>query len=273
VRAGSTLSLTKSPGGLVTALEPALRDHGGVWIGWSGLDREAIAAAGGLDVPGDPRVSYIDIPISTHEASAYYHGFSNRTLWPLLHYFIDRTEIDAATWRAYERVNDRFAAVTADAVRGREALVWVHDYQLMRVPQALRRLVPDIELGFFLHVPFPAVDVFRVLPWSRELLRGMLGADHVGFHTAAYAAHFIDSAEQLLGCAVDRGASTVRFDGRVVGVGVHPASIDVAEADRLAAQAGDTRATDGTRHIIGVDRLDYTKGIVPRLEAVGEEVV
>lgn len=243
-----------------------LRARGGTWIGWSGLPREEIAADAALALPDAPGVRYVDVPLTSHELSAYYHGFSNRTLWPLFHYFVGRTEIDGANWRVYDRVNERFAAATATALGDREAMVWIHDYQLLRAPHHLRRLAPQASLAFFLHVPFPAVDVYRLLPWSRELLRGMLASDHVGFHIHRYATNFLDSAEELLGCTVDRDRQLVHFDGRAVGVGVHPISIDVDEAVRLTAQV--PRQPNATRQILGVDRLDYTKGVIERLDAI-----
>src|SRR5204862_216586 len=178
---------------------------------------------------------------------------------PLFPYFVGQTQIDSATWRAYERVNERFAEVAADASDD-EALVWVHDYQLLRVPHHLRRLAPRRRIAFFLHIPFPAADVLRVLPWSRDLIQGMLASDLVGVHIRSYADHVLTCAERLLGCEVDRGAGLVRFEGREVSVEVHPISIDVAEIERLAARAapgGDATVAE----ILGVDRLDYTEGI------------
>src|SRR5204862_268023 len=185
---------------------------------------------------------------------------------PLFPYFVGQTQIDSATWRAYERVNERFAEVAADASDD-EALVWVHDYQLLRVPHHLRRLAPRRRIAFFLHIPFPAADVLRVLPWSRDLIQGMLASDLVGVHIRSYADHVLTCAERLLGCEVDRGAGLVRFEGREVSVEVHPISIDVAEIERLAASAasgGDAAVAE----ILGVDRLDYTKGIHERLLAI-----
>ena len=268
IRDGHSITFERSSGGLVSALDPVLRANGGVWVGWSGLPREEILDAGGMTLPADPGVRYVDVPLTAYDIAAYYHGFSNRTLWPLLHYFIAQMDVDVAMWRAYDRVNEQFAATTADAVADREALVWVHDYQLMRTPHHLRRLLPHASLAFFLHVPFPAPDVFRVLPWSRDLLRGLLASDYVGVHTARYAAHLFDCAEQLLGCATDRAGGTIRFDGRIVGVGVQPVSIDVAEAEQLAAAAGRSPRKSDVKEILGVDRLDYTKGVLQRLRAV-----
>src|SRR5436853_1532027 len=256
----------RSPGGLVAALEPALAQRGGVWVGWTGAAREDGDAVAGAPPPPAEHVQYRAVPLTAHEIALYYAGFANRTIWPLFHYFVGQTQIDSATWRAYERVNERFAQVAADASDD-EALVWVHDYQLLRVPHHLRRLAPRRRIAFFLHIPFPAADVLRVLPWSRDLIQGMLAADLVGVHIRSYADHVLTCAERLLGCEVDRGAGLVRFEGREVSVEVHPISIDVPEIERLAAPAasgGDAAVAE----ILGVDRLDYTKGIHERLLAI-----
>ena len=268
-RAGA-VRFTRSPGGLVAALDPVLQERGGTWVGWAGLAREDADAAGGLTLPDGGRVTYRAVPLSDHEVSLYYGAFSNRTLWPLFHYFVGRTRIDGAAWSVYERVNERFAEVAAAGLPD-GALVWVHDYHLLLVPQHLRRLSPRSRIAFFLHIPFPAADVFRVLPWSRRLLRGMLAADLVGFHVPAYAEHFLTCAERLLGCEVDRAAGLVRFDGREVSVQAHAIGIDVAPLEGLARGAGAVGrdpAEQRTADILGVDRLDYTKGIHERLQAI-----
>ncbi len=262
------LSLTRSPGGLVAALDPVLKRLGGVWVGWPGVPQEDIDAAGGLRISQDESVCYRQVPLSAREVSQYYGGFANGTLWPLFHFFVGRASIDAATWRVYERVNERFAGAVADDAR-RGALVWVHDYQLLLVPYYLRRLVPDVRLAFFLHIPFPAADVFRVLPWSRNLLRGMLASDLIGFQIPAYAQHFLGCAERLLGCEVDHAAGIARFEGRDVSVQAHPISVDAEAIEQLAGVVG-RRPRDQERvaEVLGVDRLDYTKGLHERLRAV-----
>ena len=261
--------LARAPGGLVAALEPVLRRRGGTWVGWTGVPRED-GRPSGYALPDTDGVAYRPVPISASEVAQYYGGFSNRTLWPLFHYFLGRTQIDGGTWAAYERVNERFAELAA-AARADGGLVWVHDYQLLRVPHHLRRLAPDARIAFFLHIPFPATEVFRVLPWARPLLRGALACDLVGLHVPAYVGHFLTSAERLLGCEVDRAAGTVRFEGRVVSVQAHPIGIDVALVEALARGAAPgprQRADDRVAEILGVDRLDYTKGIPERLAAV-----
>ncbi len=267
-RHGDKLQIQRSAGGLVAALEPVLNQRGGVWVGWAGVSQQALDSAGGLNLPGGA-VTYRAVPLSGHEVSLYYAGFSNRTIWPLFHYFVGDTTIDGGTWRAYEQVNERFAQVAVNA-SAKDTLIWVHDYQLLRVPHHVRRLAPDRRIAFFLHIPFPAPDVLRVLPWSRNLIRGMLAADLVGFHIPAYAEHFLLCAERLLGSEVDHANGIVRFEGREVSVQSHPISIDVAHIEALAGSPGREPGApeddpERVREILGVDRLDYTKGVNERL--------
>ncbi|HWP36485.1 MAG TPA: bifunctional alpha,alpha-trehalose-phosphate synthase (UDP-forming)/trehalose-phosphatase [Gemmatimonadales bacterium] len=267
VRRRERLIMAPAPGGLVSALEGVLGHYEGVWIGWSGVERDAPAAAN-LRLPRGERMRYRAVPLSGHEVDLYYGEFANRTLWPLFHYFVGRTRIEGRSWRVYERVNQRFAEV-AFAEAQEAQLVWVHDYQLLRVPHHLRRLRPRCAIGFFLHIPFPDVEVFRVLPWAPELLRGLLAADLVGFQVPKYATHFLACVEELLGLEVDRAAGVAHFEGRDVAVQAHPISIDVERIARMAALApAASRDPDEPKTVLGVDRLDYTKGIPERLLAV-----
>jgi trehalose 6-phosphate synthase/phosphatase len=270
VQSKGRVRFKRSPGGLVAALDPALARRGGVWVGWPGVETEDAASAAEM-MPPSPRsskVRYRPVPLSRREVNLYYGGFANRTLWPLFHYFQARTEINSATWTVYDRVNERFAQAAAEEGDD-EALVWVHDYQLIRVPRYLRRLATGRRIAFFLHIPFPAYDVFRILPWARSLMRGMLSCDLVGFQSAEHAEHFVTCAERLLGCAVDRAAGTVQFEGRPVAVQAHPIGIDVGHFERLAQKVGPAGQNDGQPiEILGLDRLDYTKGIPERLRAV-----
>ncbi|HSE27632.1 MAG TPA: bifunctional alpha,alpha-trehalose-phosphate synthase (UDP-forming)/trehalose-phosphatase [Gemmatimonadales bacterium] len=269
-RRAGRLTLAPAPGGLVTALRGALAARGGRWVGWPGVSSEELARAGGLPLPADRHVAYVPVPLSAAEVSEFYGQFANRTLWPLFHYFVEHARVDRAAWPAYERVNERFAEAAAAAAPA-DATIWIHDYQLLRTPAHLRARRPGATIAFFLHIPFPAADVFRILPWSRALLRGMLGADYVGFHTASYAAHFLTSVERLLGGEVDWSQGTVQVEGREVATGVHPVGIPVAateERARAALARPAARRADGVREILGVDRLDYTKGIRERLLAV-----
>jgi trehalose 6-phosphate synthase/phosphatase len=264
------VTFAPAPGGLVTALRGALSARGGTWIGWPGLSAEELDRAGGLPPTGDARITYAPISLSTAEVNEFYGQFSNRTLWPLFHYFVEHARVDRAAWPAYERVNERFAEVAAREAPP-EATIWVHDYQLLRTPTHLRARRPDATIAFFLHIPFPASDVFRILPWGRMLLQGMLGAGYIGFHTATYAANFLTSVERLLGGEVDRARGAVLFAGREILTGVHPVGIPVTATEALARAAlrrPGPREDDGVRRILGVDRLDYTKGILERLLSI-----
>ncbi len=270
--------LTRTVGGLVSGVEGYLRarpaGEGGAphaWVGWTGLDadpeerrriRQAALAHSAWPV-------FLD----AEDVARYYDGFSNGALWPLLHYFPSRVRMEEADWDAYVRVNERFCDAVLEAVRPGDT-VWVHDYHLMLLPRLLRERAPDLEIAFFLHVPFPAFEVFRILPdaWSRALLRGVLGADVAGFHTHDYARHFLRSAERLLG--VEARDGQVRHSGRVTCVDAFPIGIDFERFDRAAADpavraaiAESVPAVAGRRVVLSVDRLDYTKGILNRLLA------
>ena len=201
-----------------------------------------------------------------------YYGFANRVLWPLFHYLIDRVPVDAAGWDAYRDVNETFADVVAGQYRDNDT-IWVHDYQLMLLPALLRERLPHARIGFFLHIPFPSSEVFRILPWRHEILNGVLGADLIGFHTFAYMRHFMTSLLHVDGVEAD--IDRVRIGDREVRLGVFPMGIDAARSARLAADPDVRTRVDairreagGRRIVLGVDRLDYTKGIPRRLEAL-----
>ena len=260
-RTGSGLERRRSTGGLVSALDPVLSRSGGTWIGWPGVK---LAPDETLSDPGDP-VRIVPVELSTNEVKRYYHGFSNRTLWPLFHCFPQRTRFDRRDWEVYEEVNERFANV-ADAVSQDSDLIWIQDYQLMRTPQHLRRVRPKARIGYFLHIPFPPYDVFRLLPWSRELLQGLLAADLVGFHVRGYAHNFLECVERLLAARVDASSGLIEHGERTVQVGAFPLGIDFQRFEEMArAGARDPRPNE--RVVLGVDRLDYTKGIPERIRA------
>jgi len=269
-----------SSGGLVSAMEPVLARRGGTWIGWPGLRLRPDET---LAIP-DSRYDIRPVELSRTDVNRYYHGFSNRTLWPLLHCFPSRALFDRSDWEAYDRVNERFAQHAAEECTARDRasngdgdeLVWIHDYQLMTSPLHLRRLVPAARIAYFLHIPFPPYDVFRLLPWSREVLRGMLAADLIGFHVPGYAQNFVDCAERLLAARVDPASGLIEHGDRTVEVGAFPIGIDFEHFESLAREAEEEPAgtgagagtAPGERIILGVDRLDYTKGIVERLLAL-----
>ena len=267
-----------SPGGLVTALEPFLRSRRGAWVGWPGVPDAEVEAFADGDLTLHP------VTLTSQEVADYYEGFSNATLWPLYHDVVVPPIFHRGWWEAYVAVNERFAAATAK-IAGQGATVWVQDYQLQLVPRMLRELRPDLRIGFFLHIPFPPVELFMQLPWRTEIVRGLLGADLVGFHLAGGAQNFLYLARKLAGMPVSRstvGVGTrtgqVEVGDRAVQVGAFPISIDSTALDKLSRSASVRRRAAEIRDelgnprtvVLGVDRLDYTKGIDVRLHALRE---
>jgi trehalose 6-phosphate synthase/phosphatase len=257
------LAQRPSSGGLVTALEPVLRRRGGTWVGWPGIETEA---GDEIPQPADYRVH--PVAVSTEEADRYYDGFSNGTLWPLFHSFPERASFDPADFATYAAVNERFATAMSSVAREAE-VVWIHDYHLMLAAESLRQLEPDSRLAFFLHVPFPPFDLFRLLPWDREILRGLLACDLIGFHVDGYRTNFLDCVERRLGARVDRRTNVVFHGDRAIQVGVFPIGIDFEEFESSAEESEGQPEVTSERLILGVDRLDYTKGIPERIRAVG----
>jgi trehalose 6-phosphate synthase/phosphatase len=265
--------VTRSAGGLAAGLRGPHERSNGLWIGWPG-DVSRFSSAQRQSIESElARQRTVPVHLSVAEIHRYYDGFSNGVLWPLFHYLIEKVNLDArGDWDAYREVNERFAASVAARYRPGDR-IWIHDYQLMLVPELLRKRLPGAKIGFFLHTPFPSADVFRILPWRDRLLRGLLGADVIGFHTESYRRHFIDAAARISGA--DVSAQGVVHEGRDVQVGVYPIGVDVEEFERLAADSHvqeDVRAirqeTRGRKIILGIDRLDYTKGIARRLLAI-----
>jgi len=268
----------RSPGGLVTALEPILRSNHGAWVGWAGVaDVDA-----GVIVEDD--LTLYSVPLSTEEIADYYEGFSNATLWPLYHDVIVRPEYRREWWNVYVEVNRRFAEEAAKAAAP-NATVWIQDYQLQLVPKMLRMLRPDLTIGFFLHIPFPPVELFMQMPWRTEIVEGLLGADLIGFHLPGGAQNFLYLAGRLAGHQTSRGnigvrskLGVVQVGFRSVRVGAFPISIASGELDeqsrkksiRDRAKAIRKELGNPDRILLGVDRLDYTKGIDVRLDALNE---
>jgi trehalose 6-phosphate synthase/phosphatase len=237
--------VTMSAGGLATAVSSVHRAQRWQWLGTLGVSDHGAHDAAVKEALRARGLSEIAVP--PDEYSDYYEGFANGVLWPLLHYFVDKVQLDSTqSWNAYRSVNDRFARAVAEAAPP-GSLVWVHDYQLFLVPERLRALRPDLRIGFFLHVPFPSHELFRVLPWREELLRGVMGADLVGFHTESYGHHFAVTAAEVLGADIDH--DELQWDGRSVRVGAFPISIDIERWRRGArtAQTSFARARRGAR--------------------------
>jgi trehalose 6-phosphate synthase/phosphatase len=259
-RERGSLRADASSGGLVSALRPALHRQGGTWIGWPGVQLKGRETRPQID----PAIELVPVLLSPTEVKRYYHGFSTRTLWPLFHSLPERAQFDRREWDCYEVVNRRFADAAETACRDGQ-LVWIHDYHLLRTAAPLRERVPDARLAFFLHIPFPPFDLFRVLPWSRALLEGVLACDLIGFHSPGYVSNFLDTAERLLGARIDRASGQVELGERTTRVAAFPLGIDYTAYEKLAH--GAPRKTPTEQVILGVDRLDYTKGIPERISA------
>lgn len=260
-----------SPGGLVAALTPAMADYDDVaWLGWTGEE-------GGAETPFEHGgIDLVPVGLTAPERLLHYDGMSNGTLWPLYHDKVEPSEFHRHWYDGYRRINRRFADAAAQAA-GQGATVWVHDYQLQLVPGMLRALRPDLRIGFFLHIPFPPPELFYQLPWRRTLTEGLLGADLVGFQTPEGASNFHRLALRL-GLGTRRSKSAIEVEGRTVQVKSFPIGIDneryadMATSTSVTEAAQNLRAQLGNPHVVmlGVDRLDYTKGIDVRLRAFKE---
>jgi trehalose 6-phosphate synthase/phosphatase len=270
-RVGDRWQSEPSSGGLVAAVAPVMERNRGIWIGWPGdgvLADDPCRAELLAEWEREHRLVAVDLPARI--SSAFYDGYSNTTLWPLMHGFPSRVVFDAESWQAYRDANERFAAAVAARTRPGD-IVWVHDYQLMLVPRLLRDALPDVRVGFFLHIPFPSPEVFRILPEREALLDGLLGADLVAFQTHEHLGSFRRALLQILG--LDSRMDRVDVDGRPVKLDALPIGIVPDEWGRLSTADARVarRVTElrtrhaGRRLILAVDRLDYTKGIPERL--------
>lgn len=266
---------TRSPGGLVTALAPVMAGTTGAWVGWGGAPDLELDP---FEVDG---TELIPVLLSEDDVAQFYEGFSNDTIWPLYHDVIAPPTFHRQWWDAYQRVNRRFAQAAADqAAPG--ATVWVHDYQLQLVPRMLRALRPDVRIGYFHHIPFPALEIFAQLPWRRQVVEGLLGADLVGFQRGGDAANFVRVVRRFTDLTTRGQVITLTDDDgqvqRHVRAAAFPISIDshafddLARTDEVKERALQIRRELGDPEylLLGVDRLDYTKGIRHRIKAYGE---
>jgi trehalose 6-phosphate synthase/phosphatase len=262
-------TVRRSVGGVATGLRGPHEQSGGIWIGWTGL-QEPLAPADDARVRRElSERSLVPVELDAAEVAIFYEHVSNGVLWPICHDRIDRLPLRVKGWDVYETVNARFADAVAAHYRPGD-IIWVHDYQLLRTPALIRERIPDARVGFFLHIPFPNPEIFFALPTRAWLVEGMMGADLVGFHTRRYHGHFRAALRRLFGLEADR-EDTVLWNGRSVRLGVFPMGVDAADLERRAAaphvvaQAEQYRS--GHRILVGVDRLDYSKGILRRLLA------
>ena len=256
-----------SIGGLATALLPVLEEHGGVWVSMQEGD-----APERQPYPADaPHFTIRRVPMSEEEHSNYYEGMANSVLWPVSHYLLQHLALERAFIEDYRRINRRFADAVLEEAGPRDT-IWVQDYHLMLLPGMVREALPESTIAHFWHIPWPAMEVFRILPWARELIRGLLGCDLIGFHVQEYVDNFRETAQILLGAELTEHG--VRWEGREVRVEAHPIGIDVAYFEQTAASEPVRRQAEQLREesavdfmLLGVDRLDYTKGILARLHA------
>jgi len=271
-RRGNDLHFQPSVGGLATGLASFCNSHHSRWLGWPGIASERVHNREKLHISSNlKKRNCYPVFLSVRDVQNFYHGFCNRTIWPLFHYFPTNTVYEQRYWQSYKKVNKAFCdAVVKIAEPGDR--IWVHDYQLMLLPQLLREKLPEAEIGFFLHIPFPSFELFRLLPWRREILTGLLGADLIGFHTYDYVRHFLSSAARI--ARAEHSMGELSAGKRIVKVDAFPMGIDyqrysqAAEDKKTRKRLATIRKKVGDRKIIiSIDRLDYTKGIIQRLEA------
>lgn len=270
-RVEGKLEFTVSSGGLATAMSSlAIKDQ--LWIGWPGIAEDDLTAAEKALITKELRkYNCHPVHLTSQQVAEFYEGYSNDTLWPIFHYFQAYAKFSHHYWAAYRAVNRRFLNAVKK-MAAQDATIWIQDYQLMLLPGSVRNILPESKIGFFLHIPFPSYEVFRLLPERKEIIEGLMGADLLGFHIYDYARHFLSSANHILGTTSERGV--IEYQGRRVQVDTFPIGIDYekfrktlnekktkAEIDRLSDRYKNQQL------LLSVDRLDYSKGIMRRLEA------
>lgn len=268
----NNLSFQPSVGGLATGLTSFRDSHQSQWIGWPGIAKDKISEQQKQEITDKlKKENCHSVFLSTKDVRNFYYGFCNKTIWPLFHYFPLYTAYEEPYWQTYRNVNKAFCE-TVIKIAKPDDCIWIHDYQLMLLPQLIRQKLPNAQIGFFLHIPFPSFELFRLLPWRKEILKGLLGADLIGFHTYDYVRHFLSSTTRIAGTEHSMGALAV--DDRIVKADAFPMGIDyeryseAAENPTVKKRLATIRKEVGNRKIIiSIDRLDYTKGILQRLEA------
>ena len=269
VEKNGAYTFAPSEGGLATGLNSIFQQSDSVWIGWPGME---------VPQQDEQRINnelakqkLVPVFLSNEEIKQFYEGFSNEILWPVFHYVPPYANYQMSYWEYYQSVNKKFCAAVA-AVMQPGDVVWVHDYQLLLLPTLLRAEQPDITLGFFQHIPFPSYELFRLLPWRSELLNGMLGADLLGFHTYDDAHHFLESVARIL--QVNRSGNIIKCNDRSIAVEAFPMGIDFDKFQQFVTHETVKENINqlkedfpGLRTVLSIDRLDYSKGILQRLQA------
>jgi trehalose 6-phosphate synthase len=260
-------------GGLAGALNAALEERGGIWFGWSGQETEHLSEP--VHHRGSDGVTIATIDLTQQEIGEYYNGYANSTLWPLFHYRIDLAQFERRTGQGYERVNERFADSVIPLI-AQDDLVWIHDYHLIPLGQRLRERGTTNRLGFFLHTPWPPTRLLTSLPFHERLVTSMLSYDLIGFQTEEWLSSFVHYCSTELGAQVDEESGRITYEGRTVIARAYPIGIDwnhfQAQGDTGEARQAQQRLLSSTRHrtaMIGVDRLDYSKGLPERIDGIG----
>ncbi len=275
------INVTPSVGGLATGMMSVSKSFKSLWIGWSGVDHTKLPGKQEKQVNQLlEKENCVGVNLTEEEVELYYEGFSNKTIWPLFHYFNQFVKYEEEHWQAYKKVNQKFADVIAENMEGVDK-IWIHDYHLLLLPQMIKERFPDVTIGFFLHIPFPSYELFRILPWRMEIINGMLGADLLGFHTFDYERHFMSSVRRLLG--YDININEINLPKRIVKVDNFPMGIDYDKFHNAALESQKRSVRDKsdvrkeleryyllypeTKFILSIDRLDYSKGLINRLMA------
>ncbi|GLB51689.1 bifunctional alpha,alpha-trehalose-phosphate synthase (UDP-forming)/trehalose-phosphatase [Neptunitalea chrysea] len=275
------INVSPSVGGLATGMKSVHEEGESLWIGWSGLAEEDLNEETKPKVLAEIQKNHCaTVPLTENDVDHFYYGFSNKTLWPLFHYFLEYTSFENENWESYKRVNQKFADVVLENAEDGDT-IWVHDYQLLLLPQYIKQKKPDTSIGFFLHIPFPSYEVFRTFPWREEVLEGMLGADLIGFHTYDYERHFLSCARRLL--HLDTNFNEISYNDRIIKIDSFPMGIDFDKfynAAREHSKNSETEKSDiqkklddhlyasnEAQMILSIDRLDYTKGIPNRIKS------
>lgn len=278
-RNGDEIVMEKLAGGLTSALDPLMREFGGVWIAWGRADAdfEVLDSEGKVRVPDEDGYELRRLKLSEDEVDGFYLGFSNEILWPLCHSLLGRTTLDdyrssEKNWKVYRDVNRKYAEAVLEELEEGD-LIWIHDYHLLLVPKMIRENRPEADIAFFWHIPWPSWEIFGTLPWRGEVMEGLLASDFIGFHTSAIKDNFLSCAK-MLGKSVEIGNSIVETRQLETKVSSIPLGIDcgwfnsLSKKEKFRREAEELREKISAKKIIvGVDRLDYTKGIPERLRA------
>lgn len=261
-----------SAGGLAVGLSSLPESYERLWIGWPGITNEKLTVNDKEQIREElAKENCLPVFLSEKQMEQYYLGFSNKTIWPLFHYFPTRTIWEDSFWKSFKQVNQTFFKAVEEIAEPGDC-IWVHDYQLMLLPQLLRKKFPDMDIGFFLHIPWPSFELFRLLPQREEILNGILGADLIGFHTYDYVRHFLSSACRILG--LEHTLGQISMGSRMIKIDAFPMGIDYVKYSQAIRNKSVQNEVDKIMQIVGkrriiisIDRLDYTKGIIQRLEA------